>query len=226
VLGVLREALRCPGVDRVFLVVNGSRDRTADYARWAAASDPRITVREEPEPLGHDVGRSVAAEWALAVPGTGDLGPDGPERLPGPSRPRSRRPGGRATRPLAQGGGDRRSGRALRSACGPRLGRHERSRGEGGPYGGRHHAQPSLQGPPAGPSPRGDGRAPPRRPYRGRRRAHRPAGSARGVSGPRAAEARTAPSGSLSFFSGEEQVVGTCSGRETLVFSLHGRWTR
>jgi glycosyltransferase involved in cell wall biosynthesis len=72
VLGVLREALRCPGVDRVFLVVNGSRDRTADYARWAAASDPRITVREEPEPLGHDVGRSVAAEWALAE-GAGGL---------------------------------------------------------------------------------------------------------------------------------------------------------
>jgi len=69
------EALLCPGVDGVLVVVNGSGDRTAEAARQAALlpgvppgrPGPEVLVREIPEPLGHDVGRAVTAEWALSL---------------------------------------------------------------------------------------------------------------------------------------------------------------
>jgi len=67
---VITEASHCPGVDAILVVVNGSRDRTAREARAAAQScppTPEVMVREIDEPLGHDVGRAVAAAWALSL---------------------------------------------------------------------------------------------------------------------------------------------------------------
>lgn len=53
---VIAEARRTASRCEVIVVVNGSSDRTADIA---AASGARVLVY--PEPLGHDVGRSVGA---------------------------------------------------------------------------------------------------------------------------------------------------------------------
>jgi glycosyltransferase involved in cell wall biosynthesis len=66
---VITQACLTPGVDIVLIVVNGSSDRTAELARTGTAPGgrARVLVREVPEPLGHDVGRSVAADWALVI---------------------------------------------------------------------------------------------------------------------------------------------------------------
>lgn len=64
---VLEQISLCPLVDAALVVVNGSSDRTAALAKAkAGAGRLRVLVREIPEPLGHDVGRAVAAQWALA----------------------------------------------------------------------------------------------------------------------------------------------------------------
>lgn len=67
---VLRELLRCPDLDGVVLLVNGSTDATAGEARRVAAEHhdrdhPSIHIHELAEPLGHDVGRSLTGQLAL-----------------------------------------------------------------------------------------------------------------------------------------------------------------
>ena len=66
---VIAQACLTPEVDFVLVVVNGcGGDRTAEYARQRTVPDSRVRVLvgEEPDPLGHDVGRSVGATWALS----------------------------------------------------------------------------------------------------------------------------------------------------------------
>lgn len=64
---VITQIALCPLIEEVLVVVNGDGDRTAELARAAIPSGhPRVLVREIPEALGHDVGRSVAAAWALS----------------------------------------------------------------------------------------------------------------------------------------------------------------
>lgn len=64
---VITQAGLTPGVDMVLVVANGCTDRTAHHARAATAPGgrARVLVRELPEPLGHDVGRSFGAAWAM-----------------------------------------------------------------------------------------------------------------------------------------------------------------
>lgn len=65
---VLVQVSLCPLIDLALVVVNGSTDRTAEMAGSAVPRGARLRVRvaEVSDVLGHDVGRSVAAEWALS----------------------------------------------------------------------------------------------------------------------------------------------------------------
>jgi glycosyltransferase involved in cell wall biosynthesis len=64
---VIVQVALCPLIDEILVVVNGGGDRTAELARTAISPGrPRVLVAEVPEALGHDVGRSAGADWALA----------------------------------------------------------------------------------------------------------------------------------------------------------------
>jgi len=72
---VLTQAALCPEVDSAYVVVNGTTDGTARRVLEVAstirsagrtAGRLNIRVRDYGGRLGHDVGRAVAARWALA----------------------------------------------------------------------------------------------------------------------------------------------------------------
>uniref|UniRef100_A0A4Y8PRW5 Glucosyl-3-phosphoglycerate synthase n=1 Tax=Paenibacillus athensensis TaxID=1967502 RepID=A0A4Y8PRW5_9BACL len=61
IAGVLRELQRLP-LDELYVIVNGSRDRTLERVRQC----PDAIVAYYPEALGHDVGRAIGAKLSSA----------------------------------------------------------------------------------------------------------------------------------------------------------------